>query len=97
MHHIIYCHIITILFNYDDIRHSAFTKTHRARIHPRNARNNIYQHTHLYQNIRKRIILKQIYCIRQPFQNNNKLKYIFIIVSAFSFDNFSNLRYNEHI
>lgn len=53
MHHIIDCHIISILYDYNCIQHCTLTTTHRARIHPRNARNSINWNAHLYQDIRK--------------------------------------------
>ena len=52
-------HTISIQRHPHDVRHRAFTKYSRARVRPRNARNNVHRHAHLYQDVRKRIILKK--------------------------------------
>ena len=52
-------HTITIQRYSHHVRHCALTKYYRARIYPRNARNNVHRHAHLYQDVRKRIILKK--------------------------------------
>ena len=53
-------HTITIQCYSHDVWHRTLTKYYRARICPRNARNSVRRHTHLYQDVRKRIILKKI-------------------------------------
>ena len=52
-------HTISIQRHPHDVRHRAFTKYYRARIRPRNSRNSVHRHAHLYQDVRKRIILKK--------------------------------------
>ena len=60
MHLISTHHTISIQRYSHDVRHRAFTKYYRARTRPRNTRNSVYRHAHLYQDVRKRIILKKI-------------------------------------
>ena len=59
MHLISTHHTISIQRYSHDVRHRAFTKYYRARIHPRNARNSVHWRAHLYQDVHKRIILKK--------------------------------------
>lgn len=60
MHAIIAYHTISIQRHPHDVRHRSLTKYYRARIRPRNSRNSVHRHAHLYQDVRKRIILKKI-------------------------------------
>ena len=57
---IIAYHTISLQRYSHDVRHRSLTKHYRARICPLNARNSIHRHAHLYQDVRKRIILKKI-------------------------------------
>lgn len=59
VHLIIAYHTISIQCHFDDVRHRAFTKYSQARVRPRNSRNSVHRHAHLYQDVRKRIILKK--------------------------------------
>ena len=52
-------HTISIQRYSHDVRHRSLTKYYRARIRPRNSRNSVRRHAHLYQDVRKRIILKK--------------------------------------
>ena len=56
---IIAYHTISLQCNSHNVRHRSLTKYYRARIRPRNSRNSFSRHAHLYQDVRKRIILKK--------------------------------------
>lgn len=56
---IIAYHTISLQRYSHDVRHRAFTKYSRARTRPRNTRNSVHRHAHLYQDVHKRIILKK--------------------------------------
>ena len=59
MHLIIAHHTISLQCYSHNVRHRTITKYSRARTRPRNTRNSVHRHAHLYQDVRKRIILKK--------------------------------------
>lgn len=59
VHIIIAHHTISIQRHSHNVRYCAFTKYSRARTRPRNTRNSVHRHAHLYQDVHKRIILKK--------------------------------------
>jgi len=52
-------HTISIQRHSHNVRHRTITKYSRARTRPRNTRNSVHRHAHLYQDVHKRIILKK--------------------------------------
>lgn len=52
-------HTISLQYYSHDVRHCAFSKYSRAQTRPRNTRNSVHRHAHLYQDVHKRIILKK--------------------------------------
>ena len=70
-------HTISLQYYSHDVRHCALTKYYRARLRPRNARNSIHRHAHLYQDVRKRIILKKI---KKMLHNVKQCATIYLLV-----------------